>query len=202
MTTTTTHTKLTSMKRKKKLNKGKSCKNHWHLWGFEPSGRTPPKLHVSIHSWPPPGTGRGNELVHQGLPPEEQCLLGGAHPPKSLHPPCRAWLLVRSVRCCRGGAWGGGKGAQARLTSLPLPFPPLFPEKVWMWAPRVPSMGEQCRGWASLSGRILSHPRRLRDPALAQSGPGRCTGGGVAERHTLVSDLTPGGRHGRRQCWQ
>lgn len=86
-----------------------------------------------------------------------------------------------------GEDWGGGKGARARLSSLPLPFPPLFPEKVWMWAPSVPGMGDQCSSWASLSGRMLSHPRRPRDPAWAWSGPGR---------HTLVSDLTPGRRHG------
>ena len=71
-----------------------------------------------------------------------------------------------------------------------------------MWAPGVPGMGDQCSGWASLSGRMLSRPRRPRDPALAWSGPGRSAGGGVAGRHTLVSDLTPGRRHGRGQCWQ
>lgn len=97
-------------KKKEKLNKGKSCKNHWHLWGFEPSGRTPPKLHVSVRSWPPPGTGRGNELVHQGLPPEEQFARWCPPPKKSASSlPCIA--PGQESQVLSGEDWGGGKGA-------------------------------------------------------------------------------------------
>lgn len=125
-----------------------------------------------------------------GATPQEVCILPAVHGSLS------------GESGVVGGGLGGWQGGLSTLSSLPLPFPLLFPEKVWMWAPVVPGMGDQCSGWASLSGRMLSHPRRPRDPALAWSGPGRCAGGGVAGRHTLVSDLTPGRRHGRGQCWQ
>jgi len=139
-----THTQL-MLDETGEQNKGKSCTNHWHLWGFEPTG-TPPMLHVSVRPWPL-GDRWGSDRVHRGRAEDPRVL--------DLHPP--------AVHGCRQECRPpGARGTRARL----FPSLPLMPPAWTSSAEAGPAPG------APMSH--LRRPRGPRAPTPVPLGPGRC----------------------------